>query len=185
MKKLIVLFALLASPALAETEEAFFSLKNTEFIVLLSFLLFVAILIWQKVPAKIGALLDARATQIKADLDQARALREEAKVLLASYEQKQKEVLAQSERIIASAKEEAQIAATQAKEDLKASIARRLAAAVEQISAAEASAVRQVRESAISVAVAAAGDVLANQSTAATASSSIDAAIAQVEAKLH
>ena len=73
MKKLIVLFALLASPALAETEEAFFSLKNTEFIVLLSFLLFVAILIWQKVPAKIGALLDARATQIKADLDQARA----------------------------------------------------------------------------------------------------------------
>ena len=161
MKKLIVLFALLASPALAETEEAFFSLKNTEFIVLLSFLLFVAILIWQKVPAKIGALLDARATQIKADLDQARALREEAKVLLASYEQKQKEVLAQSERIIASAKEEAQIAA------------------------AEASAVRQVRESAISVAVAAAGDVLANQSTAATASSSIDAAIAQVEAKLH
>jgi F-type H+-transporting ATPase subunit b len=47
MKKLIVLFALLASPALAETEEAFFSLKNTEFIVLLAFLLFVAILVWQ------------------------------------------------------------------------------------------------------------------------------------------
>lgn len=107
MKKLIVLFALLASPALAETEEAFFSLKNTEFIVLLAFLLFVAILLWQKVPAKLGAMLDARATQIKADLDQARALREEAKVLLASYEKKQKEVLAQSERIIASAKEEA------------------------------------------------------------------------------
>ena len=185
MKKLIVLFALLASPALASPEEAFFSLKNTEFIVLLAFLLFVAILIWQKVPAKIGAMLDARSTQIKADLDQAKALREEAKVLLASYEKKQKEVLAQSERIIASAKEEAQIAAAQAKEDLKASIARRLAAAVEQISAAEASAVRQVRESAISVAVAAAADVLSQQTTAASAASSIDAAIAQVEAKLH
>jgi F-type H+-transporting ATPase subunit b len=185
MKKLIVLFALLASPALAETEEAFFSLKNTEFIVLLAFLLFVAILVWQKVPAKIGALLDARATQIKADLDEAKALREEAKLLLDSYEKKQKEVLAQSERIVATAKDEAQSAAVQAKEDLNASIARRLAAAVEQISAAEASAIRQVRESAISVAVAATADVLSKQSTAATASSSIDAAIAQVEAKLH
>jgi F-type H+-transporting ATPase subunit b len=185
MKKLIVLFALLASPALAETEEAFFSLKNTEFIVLLAFLLFVAILVWQKVPAKIGALLDARATQIKADLDEAKALREEAKLLLDSYEKKQKEVLAQSERIVATAKDEAQSAAVQAKEDLKASIARRLAAAVEQISAAEASAIRQVRESAISVAVAASADVLSKQSTAATASSSIDAAIAQVEAKMH
>lgn len=60
-----------------------------------------------------------------------------------------------------------------------------MAAAVEQISAAEAAAVRQVRESAISVATAAAADVLAQQSTAATASASIDAAIAQVEAKLH
>jgi F-type H+-transporting ATPase subunit b len=130
-------------------------------------------------------LLDARATQIKADLDEAKALREEAKLLLDSYEKKQKEVLAQSERIVATAKDEAQSAAVQAKEDLKASIARRLAAAVEQISAAEASAIRQVRESAISVAVAATADVLSKQSTAATASSSIDAAIAQVEAKLH
>lgn len=185
MKKLIVLFALLASPALAETEEAFFSLRSTEFIVTLAFLVFVAILLWQKVPAKIGAMLDARATQIRAELDEARALREEAKVLLASYEQKQKDVQDQSQRIIASAKEEAQAAAVQAKEDLKSSIARRLVAAEEQIASAEAAAIRQVRESAISVAVAAAGEVLAKQSTAESAAASIDAAIAQVDARFH
>jgi F-type H+-transporting ATPase subunit b len=186
MKKLFVLFALMASPALAEAAEPpFFSLRSTELIVLIAFLCFVGILLWQKVPAKIGAMLDARATQIKADLDEAKALREEAKVLLASYEQKQKEVLEQSQRIIASAKEEAQAAAAQAKADLKTSITRRLAAAEEQIASAEASAIRQVREQAISVAVAVAGEVLAKQSTAETAAASIDASIAQVDAKFH
>ena len=76
-------------------------------------------------------------------------------------------------------------AATQAKEDLKVSIARRLAAAEDQIAAAEASAIREVRERAIAVAVAAAGDVLSKQMTAEGASASIDTAIDQVAAKLH
>jgi F-type H+-transporting ATPase subunit b len=91
----------------------------------------------------------------------------------------------QSERIVAAAKDEAMAAAKQAKDDLKVSIARRLAAAEDQIASAEASALRQVRERAVSVAVAAAAEVLAKQSTAETAAASIDEAIAQVEAKLH
>ena len=185
MKKLMVtLVTLTATPALA-AGDAFFSLHNTNFVVLLAFLLFVGILVKYKIPGKITSLLDARAAQIKADLAEARALREEARTLLASYEKKQKEVQEQSERIIAAAKEEALAAAKQAKADLKQSIARRLAAAEDQIASAEASALRAVRERAISVAVAAAGEVLAKQSTAETAAASIDAAIATVEAKFH
>ncbi|MEY4697336.1 MAG: hypothetical protein RIT14_1764 [Pseudomonadota bacterium] len=184
MKKLIALLTLSASPALAATGP-FFSLHNTNFVVLLAFILFVGILVYYKVPAKIGGLLDARAAQIKAELEEARALRDEAKALLASYERKQKDVQDQSDRIVAAAKEEAVNAATQAKADLKVSIARRLAAAEDQIASAEASAVRAVREQAIAVAVAAAGDVLAKQMTAEGAAASIDAAIAQVDAKLH
>ncbi len=71
-------------------------------------------------------MLDARAVQIKADLDEARALREEAKTILASYERKQKDVQAQADRIVATAQEEAMAAAAQAKDDLKVSIARRV-----------------------------------------------------------
>ena len=164
---------------------AFFSLHNTNFVVLLAFVLFVGILLYAKVPAKIGGLLDARAVQIKAELDEARALRDEAKALLASYEKKQKDVAEQSERIVASAKEEAMAAAAQAKADLKVSIARRVAAAEDQIASAEQSAIRAVKDQAIAVAVAAAGDVLAKQMTAEGAAASIDAAIAQVDAKLH
>ncbi len=184
MKKLIALLALTASPAFA-AGGPFLSLHNTNFVVLLAFIVFVGILLYAKVPAKIGTLLDARAVQIKAELDEARALREEAKALLASYERKQKDVIEQSNRIVASAKDEAMAAAEQAKADLKLSIARRVAAAEDQIASAEQSAIRAVKDRAISVAVAAAGDVLARQMTAEGAAASIDAAIAQVDAKLH
>lgn len=185
MKKLIVLLALGASPAFAAAGKPFFSLQNTDFVVSIGFLVFIGILLRYKVPGKIIGLLDARAAQIKSELEEARALRDEAKALLASYEKKQKDVLEQSERIVASAKEEAMTAAAQAKADLKTAIARRLAAAEDQIASAEAAAIREVREKAIAVAVAAAGDVLSKQMTAEGAAASIDAAIAQVEAKLH
>ena len=185
MKHLILPFALLsASPAFA-AGGPFFSLWNSNFVVLLAFLVFIGILLWAKVPGKLGGMLDARANQIKAELAEAWALREEARALLSSYEKKQKDVQEQSERIVAAAKDEALAAAKQAKEDLKLSIARRLAAAEEQIASAEASALRQVRERAVTVAVAAAADVLAKQSSAQAAAASIDEAIAQVEAKLH
>lgn len=184
MKKLSLLLALLASPAMAATGP-FFSLQNTNFVVLIAFLCFIGILIYAKVPAKLTGMLDARAATIKAELDEARALREEAKSILATYERRQKEVQEQADRIVAQAKDEALAAAAQAKEDLKASIARRLASATEQIASAEAGAIRQVREQAISVAVAAAGEVLSKQMTADAASASIDDAIAQVEARLH
>lgn len=185
MKKLTAILALAASPAFAAGGKPFFSLSNTDFVVSIGFLVFIGILLRYKVPGKIAGLLDARAAQIKSELEEARTLRDEAKALLASYEKKQKDVLEQSERIVASAKEEAMTAAAQAKADLKTAIARRLAAAEDQIASAEAAAIREVREKAISVAVAAAGDVLAKQMTAEGAAASIDSAIAQVEAKLH
>jgi F-type H+-transporting ATPase subunit b len=185
MTRLIaVLVALAASPALA-ADGPFVSLHNSTFIVTLAFILFIGILLYACAPAKVGALLDKRAALIKAELEEARALREEAKALLASYERKQKEVKEQSERIVAGAKAEAEAAGKAAKADLVVSVARRLAAAEEQIAAAEAAALRAVREQAISVAVAAAGEVLAKQMTAEGAQASIDDAIAQVEAKLH
>lgn len=184
MKRLSILLALLATPAFA-AKGPFFSLGNTDFVVLLGFLSFIALLVYLKVPAKLMGMLDARAASIKAELDEARALREEAKSILATYERRQKEVAEQAERIVASAREEALAAAEQAKAELKLSIARRIAAATEQIASAEAGAIRQVREQAVTVAVSAAGDVLAKQMTADAAAASIDAAIAQVEARLH
>ncbi|MFT6931608.1 MAG: F-type H+-transporting ATPase subunit b [Paracoccaceae bacterium] len=184
MTRLSVLFALIASPALAATGP-FFSLYNTDFVTILGFLVFVGVLVYFKIPGMLMEKLDNRAAQIKSDLDEARALREEAQIILASYERKQKEVAEQSARIVAAAREDAAAAAEQAKEDLKASVARRLQAALDQIASAEAGAVKEVRDTAISVAVAVAAEVLAKQMSATGANQLIDAAISEVEAKLH
>jgi F-type H+-transporting ATPase subunit b len=185
MKKLIALsFVLSASPAFAATGP-FFSLRNTDFVVLIAFLIFVGVLVYLKVPGKLMGMLDKRATGIKSELEEARALREEAQTLLASYERKQKEVQEQADRIVAAAKEEAKTAAEEAREDLKKSIARRIAAAEGQIASAEASAVKEVRDQAVTIAVQAARDVIAKQMTAAEGNKLIDDAISQVDAKLH
>lgn len=177
-------FAFLATPALA-AEGPFFDLKNTDFIVLCGFLVFLGILFYFNVPSMLMGILDKRAADIKSELDEAKALREEAQTLLATYERKQKEVQAQADRIVEKAKADAEAAAEQAKVDLKDSIARRLVAAEDQIASANAAAVKDVRDSAIEVAIGAARDVVAKQSTAASLNKSIDNGIDEVAVKLH
>ncbi len=186
MNKLILpaVFGLTASPAFAASGN-FWSLGNTDFVVLLGFLLFLGVLAYFKVPGLLGGLLDKRAEGIRDELDEARKLREEAQTLLASYERKSREVAEQAERIVAHAKQEAELAAEQAKADMEASIERRLLAAESQIASAEASAVRDVRDRAAALAVAAARDVIAGQMSAEDAGKLIEDSIAQVGAKLH
>jgi F-type H+-transporting ATPase subunit b len=161
------------------------SLGNTDFVVLIGFLLFLAILFYFNVPAMLGGMLDKRAEGIKADLDEARALREEAQTLLASYERKQREVIEQADRIVAQAKADAEAAAEEAKANLERSIARRLQAAEDQIQSAEDKAVRSVRDRAVEVAIAAAGQTIAAQMGATDANKLIDDAIGEVERRLH
>jgi F-type H+-transporting ATPase subunit b len=173
-----------ATPALAASGP-FLSVGNTDFVVLLAFLLFIGILLVAKVPGLLGSQLDNRAEGIQKDLDEARALREEAQTILASYERKQQEVQALADQIVSGARDEAARAAEQAKADLEVSIARRLTAAEEQIASAEASAVKEVRDQAITIAVAAADQVISKQMTATEANKLIEAAIVEVDAKLH
>lgn len=178
------LLALAASPAFA-AGDVFFSLANTDFVVVIAFLIFVGILVYYKVPALVGGMLDKRADTISSELNEARALRDEAQALLASYERKQKEVQEQADRIVTTAKDEANQAAEAAKDDIAKSITRRLAAAEEQIASAQAAAVKEVRDQAIMVAVAAAKDVIAKQMDAKSAGALIDDAITTVGEKLH
>jgi F-type H+-transporting ATPase subunit b len=173
-----------ASPAFA-AKGPFFSLGNSDFVVMIAFVLFIGVLAWFKVPAMLSGMLDKRADTIRSQLDEARALREEAQTILAEFERKQKEVQEQADLIVSQARTDAREAAEQAKADLQASIARRLQSAEDQIASAEAGAVRQVRDQAISVAVAAARDFVAKGMTAKDAAGLIEDSIKVVEAKLH
>ncbi len=160
-------------------------LNNTEIVVGIGFVVFVAVLLYYDVPAMITGKLDQRAVRIKAELDEARALRDEAQTLLASYERRQREVKSQAEDIVTAARAEAERAAVVAKEDIRKSVARRMQTATEQIAAAEQAAVRQIKDRAVTVAVAAAADVLRERMKAEDAGRLIDAAIGEVGAKLH
>lgn len=186
MKKLAIaaLAGVIASPALAATGP-FFSLRNTNFIVLIAFVVFIGVLLFFKVPGKIAALLDSRADGIRKDLDEAKRLREEAQEIYASYERRQRDVAVQSDQIVANAKREAEAQAAKAKADLAASIERRLKGAEDQIASAEADALRAVRDRAVQAAVAAASTLLAQQVGAGQRSAGIDEAIDDVARRLN
>ena len=177
--------ALLGAPPAFAASGPFFSLGNTDFVVLLAFLLFIAVLFYFKVPSLIGGMLDKRAEGIQTEIEEARKLREDAQSLLASYERKQKEVQEQADRIVATAKQEAVAAGEQAQADLAKSVERRLAAAEEQIDSAQSAAIKEVRDQAIQIAIAASRDIIGKQMTATDGNKLIDDGIAQVDAKLH
>ncbi|PZX15747.1 F-type H+-transporting ATPase subunit b [Palleronia aestuarii] len=175
---------LIPGPALAATGP-FFSLNNTDFVVLLGFLVFIGILLWYRVPGTVGKMLDNRAEGIRSDLAEARELREEAQTLLATYERKQKDVQDQADRIVSAARKDAQASADKALADMEAALERRKRAAQEQIASAEEQAVRDVRNRAVDVAIAAARDVLIRQMDAERQNRLIDESISTVDAKLH
>ena len=180
---LSLILAVAASPALAAGWSP--SLRNTDFVVLLAFVLFVGVLLYFKVPGLLCSMLDKRAATIRAELDEARKLREEAQELRASFERKKADVKEQADRIVAKAKADAEQAAQQARIDLEASIARRLRGAEEQIASAEAAAVKEVRDTAISVAIAASTQLIAKNLSAEDANKLIEESIATVDARLH
>lgn len=181
----VILIALLAAGPAAAASGPFFSLRNTDFIVLISFLVFVAVLVYFKVPQMVGSMLDKRAVGIRGDLDEAKRLREEAQEIFASYERRQREVKGQAELIVANAKREAEAQAEKAKQDLKTSIERRLKAAADQITSAENDAVRAVRDRAVQAAIGAASVLLAQQVSTGQRSAGIDDAIEDVARRLN
>ena len=191
MRRLVLstTLALAAAPVAAASynplSPSFYTLTNSNFVVLVAFLIFMGILIYFKVPGIVTGMLDKRAETIRAELDEARALREEAQALLASFQRRQDEVQGQAERIVAQAKAEAEDAAATAREELERTLARRLKAAEDQIASAEAGALREVKDRAAQIAIAAAGDVIAKAMTAKDSGRLIDDAIATVDAKLH
>ncbi|WP_068299126.1 F0F1 ATP synthase subunit B [Pararhodobacter sp. CCB-MM2] len=181
---LAIILATAATPALA-AGGPFFSLRNTDFVVLVAFLIFVGILIYFKVPGLIGGQLDKRAATIRAELEEARKLREEAQELRASFERKKAEVKDQAERIVTKAKADAELAAEQAKQELEATIARRLRAAEDQIGAAEATALKAVRDQAIAVSISASRELIAKNLSPEDANRMIEDSISTVGQRLH
>src|SRR5262249_26672411 len=129
--------------------------------------------------------LDRRGARIKAELDEAQRLKEEAATLLAEYRRRHEEAEREAQAIIDGARAEAERVAAEAKAKTEEFIARRTRMAETKISQAEAQALADVRAAAAETAVAAAEKILAASAKGKVADDLIAQGIRDVKAKLN
>ena len=158
---------------------------EAEFWVAVAFLLFVLILFYVGAHKRITDALDARTAKIKADLDEAARLRDEAGKLLAEYKRKQGEAEREAQAIVAEAKAEAERVAAESKTKVEDFVARRTKMAEAKIGQAEAQALADVRAAAADAAVAAAEKILTVTARGKIAEDLIARGIEDVKAKLN
>jgi F-type H+-transporting ATPase subunit b len=172
-----------ASTEVQSTEEhAVPNFKGVDATMLVAFamLVVIGIAIWKKVPAMIAGMLDKQIVGIKAQLDQATALRAEAEAIKAEYEAKAKAAAQDAIDMKAAAVEEAKLIVSQAKTDATNLIARRAQAAEDKIAAAERTAVADVRAKAAAVSAAAAEQLIAAHHDANADASLVDQSISSL-----
>lgn len=179
------------SIALAATEvadaahgggEAFYAAP--EFWVAVAFFIFVGAVakpVWKM----LTTALDDRAEKIRAEIDEATRLREEAQALLADYQRRQRSARQEAEDIAAAAKEEAERHRKEAANALDASLARREQMAVDRIAQAESATIAEVRNMAAELAVDATRRLIVERLDDAKAAELVDAAIQELPGKLH
>jgi F-type H+-transporting ATPase subunit b len=136
-------------------------MPDAETWVAIAFLIFIGLLIYLGAHRRVFDALDQRRARIKAELDEAVRLREEAQAVLAEFERKGREAEGEAASIIAGAKAEAERLAAEAKARMEDFVARRTKMAEAKIAQAEAQAVADVRSAAADTAVAAAEKILA------------------------
>jgi F-type H+-transporting ATPase subunit b len=160
-------------------------IKEPEFWVAVAFVLFVGVILYVGAHKKMTEALDHRSARIKAELDEARRLRDEADKLLAEYQRKQSEAEREAEVIVADAKAEAERVAAEARVKMEEFVARRTKLAEAKIGQAEAQALADVRAAAADAAVSAAEKILRDSAKGPVADNLIAQGIADVKAKLN
>ena len=160
-------------------------IQEPEFWVAVAFVLFLGVLVYAGVHKTMIDALDQRSDRIKAELDEARRLRDEAGKLLADYQRKQHEAERDAEAIIAEAKAEAERVAAEARGKMEEFVTRRTKLAESKIGQVEAQALADVRAAAADAAVAAAEKILRDTAKGKVADDLIARGIADVRAKLN
>jgi F-type H+-transporting ATPase subunit b len=133
---------------------------DAEFWVAVAFVVFIGGLIYLGVHEMMVNYIDQRRDRIKAELDEALRLKEEAQALLAQYQRKQREAEQEAAAILAGATAEAERMMAEAKTKMEEFIARRGKMAESKIAQAEAQALADVRAAAAEAAVSAAEKIL-------------------------
>jgi F-type H+-transporting ATPase subunit b len=153
--------------------------------VAIAFILLVIGFGWMGVHRTVLTALDHRAERIKAELDDASRLKDEAAKVLAEYKARRASAEREAADIIASANAEAERIASEAKAKMEDFVARRTKTAESKIALAEAQAVADVRAAAADAAVQAASTILSQSVKGSLADDLLAKGIAEVRQKLN
>jgi F-type H+-transporting ATPase subunit b len=153
--------------------------------VAIAFVILMGVFAWLGVHRTVLTALDHRAQRIKAELDDARRLRDEAAKVLAEYQARRGSAEREAQDIVANAKAEAERIAADAKTKMEDFVTRRTKTAESKIALAEAQAVADVRAAAAEAAVAAAGTILSQSVKGQVADDLLAKGIAEVRQKLN
>ena len=159
--------------------------SEPEFWVAVAFVILMGVFGYVGVHRTVLTALDHRRDRIKAELDDARRLKDEAATLLAEYKARHAKAEAEAQEIIASAKAEAERIAVEAKAKLEDFVARRTKTAESKIALAEAQALADVRAAAAEAAVTAASVILQQSVKGQVADELLAKGIDEVKAKLN
>ena len=159
-------------------DPAIFGVVNATVVVSLAMAVFLAILIWKKVPSLITRGLDNQIAAIKLRLDEAKALRAEAEALRDEYAAKIASIEAQAAEMVDHAEAEAQGIIAKAEVDAAELTARRAKMAEDKISAAERTAIADIRAKAADAAARAATAIIADKHGASADKPLVDRTIA-------
>jgi len=160
-------------------------LATPEFWVAVSFFLFLGLVFYFGMHKKIAVALDARSAAIAKEIEEAKALREEAEAVLADYRQKQINAAQEAQAIVDHAGKEAAAFAAEPSRKMKEQFERRMKRAEDKIGRAEDEAVRDVRAAAADAAIAAAQMVIADRLTPQTADKLVKQGIDALKSKLN
>ena len=156
-----------------------------EFWVAVAFVILMGVFAYFGIHRTILTTLDHRSERIKAELDDARRLKEEAAKLLAEYQARRASAEREAEEIIASAKADAERIAAEAKAKMEDFVERRTKTAESKIALAEAQALADVRAAAAEAAVTAASVILQQSVKGSVADELLAKGIDEVKAKLN
>src|SRR6266567_436264 len=159
--------------------------SEPEFWVAVAFVILMAVFAYLGIHRTVLKTLDHRSQRIKAELDDARRLKEEAARVLAEYKARHASAEREAEDIIASAKADAERIASEAKAKMEDFVARRTKTAESKIALAEAQALADVRAAAADAAITAASTILTQSVKGPVADDLLAKGIAEVKAKLN
>jgi F-type H+-transporting ATPase subunit b len=156
-----------------------------EFWVAVAFVILMGVFVYFGVHRTVLTTLDHRSDRIKAELDDARRLKEEAAKLLAEYRARHASAEREAQDIIDGAKADAERIAAEAKSKMEDFVARRTKSAEGKIALAEAQAIADVRSAAANAAIAAASSILSQSVKGSVADDLLAKGIAEVRQKLN